>query len=426
MKPTGLFLFVLTIFLNVSVHAKTEIGKFFSVSSNGSVVHLNLTPNPKKPGHEYKQAGMQILTPDYKIDQSKSDCDKIIGNTQCIFSINFTKTVNITLSGSLNKPIELKLCLDDSGFTCQRYPVTLTKNGYLYVTNDGNNTVSACGLDANGNIENCHTEYGNGTFQFQLPGIGAAGGITLNAAHTLAYVSNFGSNIVSICPILNDGSFGQCKSSNGDGTFSNPFGSIAIDEQHHRAYVPNANFGNSNISICQINETGNFTLCNTQTDVSFNLPNQIVLNQQDTIAYMANVTSNIIACGIDPTTRLFASCNSLIDPSFNGTQGVSLSASGTYLYVSNADNTVSVCQTKLDGSLYPCSIESGNPPFSFPPFAAENVALFMTSNTGIGYIPNGAINFVYSCPMNTNGQLQPCKTSSGNGTFLSPSAVALY
>ena len=78
--------------------------------------------------------------------------------------------------------------------------------------------MSICPVN-DGSFGACTITQGNGTFDF----IQAAQiGLYISSATQIAYIPNNNNNTVSICPINLDGSLGVCTTSAGGGTFNQP------------------------------------------------------------------------------------------------------------------------------------------------------------------------------------------------------------
>jgi hypothetical protein len=89
-----------------------------------------------------------------------------------------------------------------------------------------------------------------------------------------------------------------------------------------------------------------------------------------------------------------------------------------FAYVTNlANNTVSICPVNSDGSLGTCTTSTGNGTFSFPEGMSINPA------RTFAYVVNNNTSTVSICPVNSDGSLGTCTTSTGNGTFNGPNAV---
>lgn len=414
---------VTVFFCDISLAKPT--GLLFKVTSHGQVIYVNTVV----PDHTYPNAGIKINTLGYSLMKAGTECTPS-DNGFCLFSTSDKISTPITISGSPGD-VDIILCLNGpKSLSCQHYTISISTPSvlphFIYVTN-GDSTVSICPLNADGSLGTCSVSTGNGTFSFG--GFGSGAGITLNAARTLAYVVNTINGSISICPINPDGTFGTCTVFN-DPTFNYPTGSIGLNVRNNLAYIANA-LGNS-VSICPVNPDGSLSACTiSDGNGTFSgLPTQVLLNSATTFAYVANENNNTIAgCPVN-NDGSFGTCT-LYDGNgtFTRPQGFDFDASEAYLYVGNLSfsstmSTIAICPVNSDGSLGICTSTTGTPNFNFD----YNVVICpaMSSPSHIGYIPNNGTNFVYLCPIDAaTGALGSCTTSSGNGTFNSPSAVAL-
>jgi DNA-binding beta-propeller fold protein YncE len=116
----------------------------------------------------------------------------------------FGTCTTTTASGTINKPVGT---------------IINSTNTFAYTTNNNNATppysVSICALNTDGTFGACTTSSASSTLT--LPE-----GIGLNAANTFLYITNQGSNSVSSCPV-NGGTLGTCITNTGGGAFNLPF-----------------------------------------------------------------------------------------------------------------------------------------------------------------------------------------------------------
>jgi DNA-binding beta-propeller fold protein YncE len=110
-------------------------------------------------------------------------------------------------------------------------------------------------------------------------------------------VTNNANNTVSACPINADGTFGTCVASNPGATFHGPTG-IAINSQGTFAYVSNSQNvgGNRSVSICPINPDGSLNTCSSYISTLFNGNNfgKIKLNAASTLLMKITTTSPFV------------------------------------------------------------------------------------------------------------------------------------
>lgn len=388
----------------------------FKITTNGIAINVSTVAD----NHIYPWVGIKINTPGYSLKHAGSECTPN-GNGYCLFSADDRHPAPITITGPIGT-INIELCLNGRGpLSCQNYTVSRTAPSFAYITNGGNDTVSICPLNVDGSIGSCSITTGNNTFSFG--GVGGGSGITINAEHTIAYVTNYHNSTVSICALNNNGSFGTCTVSKGNGTFSLPAGSIAINSRNRLAYI--ANFGSNVVSICPINPDGTFGNCTTSNgNGTFLTATQVTLNSAATFALVGTNSNVISLCPINNDGSFGQCATSDGNGTFSLTQGVAFNASESYVYIGNyGNNTVSACQINNNGTLGTCSVNV-SPTFNFS--NGELVCLFMSSPINIGYIPNNGNNTVSLCLVSTSsGTLGTCTISTGGGTFFQPSAVTL-
>ena len=91
-----------------------------------------------------------------------------------------------------------------------------------------------------------------------------------------------------------------------------------------------------------------------------------------------------------------------------------------FAYITNSGNsTVSICPVNSNGSLGTCTTSSGNGTFSFPEGMTINPA------RTFAYVVNNNTSTISICPINSDGSLGTCTTSTGNGTFSLPNGISL-
>jgi 6-phosphogluconolactonase (cycloisomerase 2 family) len=207
----------------------------------------------------------------------------------------------------------------------------------------------------------------DGSFYFDI-----TGGI-FNQNNTMLYIANYGSSLVSICPVDANGAIGTCTTSNGNGTFNGP-NDVVLSNNY--AYIPNNNIGT--VSICPIKPDGSFGTC---TSTSGN----------------GTITAPL---------------------------GIDVSTDQKYVYITNAGNsTISSCPINSDGSLGVCGVNAGNGTFSFSNYGTND--LFLTT-AGYAYIVNDNNNTLSICPVNTDGSLGNCIVNQDSTYNFSESITISY
>ncbi|HLF66774.1 MAG TPA: hypothetical protein VI522_04080, partial [Gammaproteobacteria bacterium] len=191
------------------------------------------------------------------------------------------------------------------------------------------------------------------------------------------------------------------------------------------AYIANRDSNNS-IAICPVNTDGSLASCASHTDPSFFNPIDIILNNDATIAYVANVdfstppdTHTISVCHVHPDGTL-GTCSAFSDP--NDTldlyyTGLRLNSENTLLYATGYfNNTVSICPVAGNGALSAC-VEYQNNDFHGP--SGRLVFNF----AGLpAYVPNyNSFNSDFSVAI-CNSQFASC-ISAVDASFFHPLAM---
>jgi hypothetical protein len=387
-------------------------GSLFTINVLGNKLVIAATI----PNHVYPNAGIKINTSGFAVTSGCTPSPKGF----CLFSTSNISPAPISLQGGSGS-INLMLCLNALGpVSCQNYDVSVV--GYVgtaYIVNSSGNSVSVCPVFDNGSFGACTLSSGNGTFNEPLT-------IVLNAAGTLAYIPNLNSNAVSICQINGDGSFGNCSTSNGNGTFAKPDG-LALSSAGTVAYV--TNIGNYTLSICPIKPDGTFGVCTTSTGNGLFYGIQAVSTHkpanggQDKV-YVADGDTRVIICPTNSDGSLGACTVADGNGTFAFPEGVAFNAPGNLAYVGNFNsNNVSVCAVNNDGTFSNCRTTNGNGTFNFT--ADKIIGMFMSVPLNYGYIPNCGNNTVSICPLAGAGNLEGCSISDGSGTFSQPASVVI-
>ena len=143
---------------------------------------------------------------------------------------------------------------------------------------------------------------------------------------------------------------------------------------------------------------------------------------RESLAYVANTGNNTVSiCPINNNGSLATCTTSNGNGTFNfgGTgrsSGVTINPLGTFAYISNyLNSTLSICPVNNNGSLGLCTTTTGNGTFSGP---AGSIALNPLGT--FAYVSNYNNNTVSICPVNNNGSLGVCTTTNGAGTFSGP------
>lgn len=141
---------------------------------------------------------------------------------------------------------------------------------YVVLSND---TVQLCAIDGtSGRLITPCTSTGTGSTS---PVFNGAQRITLNSIGTLAYVTNSGSQDITVCAIdSSSGNLINC-SRTAQGVFDG-FANMAVNWSNTQAYVPNT-FSPNLVSICSINANGTLSGCTNSGDTNFNGPKGVAV-----------------------------------------------------------------------------------------------------------------------------------------------------
>ncbi len=206
-----------------------------------------------------------------------------------------------------------------------------------------------------------------------------------------AYVSNFGSNTVSIF---------DTTSNTVTGTITVDYGPYGIAISGNTAYVANSYGGGSGYgSVSVINLTNNTVT--TFTDPSFNVPSNIAI--KGNYAYLTNYSGGTGNGSISVINLISNSVTAVInDPSFNGPEGIVIV--GNYAYVaewgtSGSGNTVTVIDTRSNTVID--NIVVGPAYISPANVVANNSYVYVADNSNI----NGSVPGYFSVIDATNNTL---------------------
>lgn len=232
----------------------------------------------------------------------------------------------------------------------------------------------------------------------------------LSAARRNAYITNFSSGDISLCPINEDGSFSLCTIT--VNPFFNP-GGIAVDAAGKYAYILDQFSG---VSYCIINNDGNLGACNPTSGI-FSFLSGIALHPSGSRAYITDLGSNRVYYCMANINGTLSNCLSTGN-GFSSPFGIAINPAGTYAYItdSNSNSVIYCAIDPVNGDLNSCTT-AGNL-FSFPNAIAIN------ANDTIAYVTDLVSNATLSCPILGDGSFGTC-LSTGNG-FSGPSGIALH
>lgn len=297
--------------------------------------------------------------------------------------------------------------------------VTSGGAGLLFVTAQGNTTVSAFTVDLN-----------NGALSANGDSVGtgaAPSAIAVTPTINAVFVANSGSNSISSYTINADGSLTAVSGTAATGT--TPMG-LAMDPAGKFLFA--ANQGSSNVSVFSINGTGLTAVPGspfTTIPVGLSYPNgtlpvAVTVSASGKFLYVANQLANFVsAFSINPTS---GALTALGVPFYNvGTSpsGLGISPNGGFLYVLNAgadSNNVSafaICDNVANSCANPNSPDGTLTQVTGSPFPAG------LGPVGIVFDPNFDFAYVVDKGSNTVSQYS-YGTGSGVLTPLSPSTIS--
>lgn len=212
-------------------------------------------------------------------------------------------------------------------------PTTDPVSPYKYIATAFVDTISRCTVNqSDGTLSNCVVVANSN------PSFSIVFGVSIHGNY--GYVTNYGTNTVSVCQIDLNGMWSSCMNAGVNG-LSNP--SSILFANNGLVYITNS-LSNS-ITICtEIQGNGTLSNCHNATP-SFNRPSDIVISGND--AYISSYAENrIYKCNV--VANDLSSCNNLYPTSaFFCPQNLSLFQN--HLYIANVcTDTVSICSISTD------------------------------------------------------------------------------
>lgn len=231
-------------------------------------------------------------------------------------------------------------------------------------------------------------------------------GVALNPAGSKVYVTNSGSNSVSvietgkhgIVPIADPTNVGNTRSYIDLGTGKVPWG-IAVSTSGSKVYV--ANSGENSVSV--IDAESNTVNKNI---ASVGRPYGIAVNPIKPKLYVTNYNDNTVAV-IDTDKELFLNTVNPGTYSFNKPIGVAVAPAGAYVYVANQGNgttagTVSVIDTATDTIIHSVNVGKGPTGVAVNPTGDKVYVVNSTDNT-VSVI--NAATYVVTTAINSGGAM---------------------
>ncbi|WP_186647091.1 beta-propeller fold lactonase family protein [Fluviispira vulneris] len=216
-----------------------------------------------------------------------------------------------------------------------------------------------------------------------------------------AYLSNYNSSTISICPVTYNGMLPLC---NQFGISPNPMG-IAFT----KGYAFFTNYANNSVSSCAQNMDGTLRGCRSVLNLFLSNPWRITIRNK--LAYITNLgNNNVTVCSIN--NGVLSNC-AYTGAGFNNPRRIAFNKNNAYI-VNMGNNSVSNCSVASDGSLANCAITA----YGFN--SASDIAIF----NNFAYIVNSSDNSVSKCNILSDGSLDNCDLT-GYG-FSYPMSIAIY
>lgn len=225
---------------------------------------------------------------------------------------------------------------------------------WLYFVNAANATLQVCKVSGN-TLSNCTPA--------SPTNVSTPTSIVLNAAKTMAYISNSGSSQITTCDVnsvLGNGSLTNCTVS-AIGSISGlaPNNLTAITMSPSGAYVYANDNTNNRILYCP---TGNFTTLScsifgsSSAPANFNNINPPSFTPNGAYFYVPNYNTNSISTCKTPTGGSFATCSTVdgVTGLSGNAGGTAVHPSGTHLYITVGSNIVYCAINSSTGTLSNC------------------------------------------------------------------------
>jgi DNA-binding beta-propeller fold protein YncE len=194
--------------------------------------------------------------------------------------------------------------------------ITFSPDGSIFYTSNfgGGGSVSACLVNpVTGGLSSC---VNNTSPTFATPA-----NMVVNSSGTLAYVANRTTSTVSVCNVSGQ-TVNSCNAASGN--FINGPEGVTLSPSGKQIFVANA--GSEQVTVCQILQdgTGLLSLCSI-TSGPFTGTGNIGLNLLGTQAYVPNqLLSAVFVCNVSPIDGSLSSCLPTGGTGFNGPAGVVL------------------------------------------------------------------------------------------------------
>lgn len=251
----------------------------------------------------------------------------------------------------------LRDCKNNMTIPKLKFPEGVTVNpqgSRIYIANNlPHGRISVCDLDqSDGSLKRCKDAGGNG-FAFPDATAFSPDGSVIYVVNGLAKPGN--TIALTACEVdAKSGKLSKCKQ-NPDNSFAAPAW-IDVNQEGSLAYI--ANFSGNTISVCPISGTSITSACQVSDNLGLDLPDSVTLNADETKAYISNNGGfNMMACDVAPSSSGggLSSCVGTPGTPGNPTRsftssGLVFNPAGTKAYISNFlgdggvwNGTITVC-----------------------------------------------------------------------------------
>ena len=265
------------------------------------------------------------------------------------------------------------------------------------------------------------------------------------------YVANNGANTISSCALNVDNSLGTCATT-GSG-FTTPYG-VAFDGIY--AYVTNdVGTMGSLISECTLGASGTLGSCASTGGNSFTSATAVTVNAAGTYAYIEQ-SAGLDVCAVNGGSGALSSCV-VTGSAYEPLAGFALSTDGVHAYAVHAANTLDLCTLTTNGTIVSCAASPAAVTQAQAALAVQNGNLYVSTTSGALYVcslgstgginscqttgvSSNAVGIAFSgstayvstngasvlvCPVNTDGTLGSCTTDS-DASFSGTSGVVVH
>ncbi|MGB3290398.1 MAG: hypothetical protein WBA83_14090 [Burkholderiaceae bacterium] len=270
--------------------------------------------------------------------------------------------------------------------------------GTLLIAN-GDDSVTACAVDANGAIGRCQLT--------PTPGLAMAG--SLEIAGNRAYLGNLADSNFAICDLGADGKLSGCIEPDDGDTLWSPMGIVVTGS---RLYATNEG---GSVALCALDGGGLPISCGLAAPKgTFQEPSGAAMAQG--FFFVADHDADIVAaCQVLADGKLGPCSRQAIGGMLDKPAGVT--ASGSRLYVTNLhDDSIVSCLVTPTGELQDCAKSVQTAPLETP----TDIAI----NGNKAYVTNLVSHTVATCDIDANWHVSTCTAGQAGGTFRYPGSLA--